>query len=132
MEVVARERYMRLILTLLLMVPAVPAWADWVKHDALGELATFYHDPTTIKRKADIVQVWVYTELGAQLEGVRSSRALHEVDCKELRRRTLRRTSFSGPMMSGEIVGEHSTGIWNDAPDTALLKIICPAPPPRQ
>ena len=124
---------MRLILTLLLlMVFAVPVRADWVKHGGLGELATFYHDPTTLKRKGDIAHVWVYTELGAQLEGVRSSRALYEFDCKELRRRTLRRTSFSGPMMSGEIVGEHAAGWWNDAPDSTLLKIICPEPPPRQ
>jgi Surface-adhesin protein E len=123
---------MRLILPLLLMALAVPAWADWVKHGDLGELATFYYDPTTIKKKDNMVRVWVYTELGAQLDGERSSRALYEIDCKDWRRRTLQRTSFSGPMMSGEIVGENAAGRWNDASDSTLLKIICPAPPPRQ
>lgn len=123
---------MRLILTLLLTTLALPAWADWVKHGSVGELASFYYDPTTVKRKGDVVRVWVYTELAAQVEGERSSRALYEIDCKEGKRRTLQRTWYSGPMMSGEIVGEHIAGRWNDAPDSSLLKIICPEEKPRQ
>jgi hypothetical protein len=96
---------MRLALVLLLMTLAVPTRAEWVEY-GWRPLGSSYYDPTTIKKGGNMVRVWVFTDNGARFDGQWSRRALLEFDCKEGRKRTLQATSFSGPMMSGEIVSK--------------------------
>jgi len=43
---------MRPILTLLLMILAAPAWAEWVRY-AEDAVASYYYDPATIKKRGN-------------------------------------------------------------------------------
>jgi hypothetical protein len=116
------------------MTLAGTARADWVKYLDMefGLTAKYYYDPTTIRRQNDMVLVWVYSELSEPMRKVgedgeweQSFRTHYEIDCKHQRRRALRGTTFSGPMMSGEIVNERGVGEWKDASSLTLLKILC-------
>lgn len=125
----------RLALTILFLLFTHPAWAEWEKYDE-SPLATFYYDPTTIKRHENMMRVWVYTNLRTRMDGQWSTRALYEFDCKKERKRTLQQTSFSGPMMSGEIDSKNSFADareWKDissgSPRESLQGIVCGASP---
>jgi hypothetical protein len=95
-------------------------------------VASSYYDPATVKKGGKMVRVWVFTNLWARVDGQWSRRALKEFDCKEERNRTLQQTSFSGPMMSGEIDSKYSfvrAGKWKDtvpgSPYATLQSIVC-------
>jgi hypothetical protein len=122
---------MRLALVLLLMTFAVPTRAEWVKYDE-RPVASSYYDPATVKKGGNMLRVWVFTNLWARVDGQWSRRALLEFDCKEERNRILQQTSFSGPMMSGEIDSKYSfvhPGKWKDispgSPRATLQSIVC-------
>lgn len=122
----------RVVVTLLVLLFAHSAWAEWVKYDE-RPVASSYYDPATVKKGGNMVRVWVFTNLWARVDGQWSRRALLEFDCKEERNRILQQTSFSGPMMSGEIDTEYSfvrAGKWKDilpgSPRATLQSIVCP------
>jgi hypothetical protein len=121
----------KVVVTLLILLFAHPAWAEWVRYDQ-SPLVSSYYDPTTVKKSGNMVRVWVLTDLVARLDGQWSRRALKEFDCKEKRNRTLQQTSFSGAMMSGEIDSKYSfvrAGEWKDissgSPRATLREIVC-------
>lgn len=121
----------RLVVTLLVLLFAHSAWAEWVKYAEIP-IASSYYDPATVKKSGNMVRVWVFTNLWARVDGQRSRRALLELDCKKERNRVLQQTSFSGPMMSGEIDSKFSfvrAGQWKDiargSPRATLQSIVC-------
>jgi hypothetical protein len=121
----------RLVVTLLILLFAHSAWAEWVRYDE-SPMASSYYDAATVKKGGNMVRVWVFTDLRARVDGQQSRRALLEFDCKEERNRILQQTSFSGPMMSGEIDSKYSfvrAGKWKDispgSPRATLHSIVC-------
>jgi len=95
---------MRLILTLLLMTLAAPAGAEWVKYSENAQGTMVYYDPTTIKKRGDLVRVWMLQDYRKSQKGAMSIRALEEWNCTEERFRALALDTFSGPMASGQIM----------------------------
>ena len=105
------------ILITLLVLSSVPAYAEWVAigySESLGGY-TVYVDPNTIRRKGDLVKVWVLTDY-TTLHTVAgssflSSKAQNEFDCAEERQHELAVTWFSGNMGNGN-------GVWNNSDET--------------
>ena len=104
---------MRLIVTFLLAMAAIPAGAEWVpigKPGRTGFLSVFsedghYIDPTTITRDGTFRrggEIHDMTEKGSQ--GQRSVLASMEYDCAAKRMRTLNATGKSLRMAKGEII----------------------------
>jgi len=80
---------MRIVLALLLMVAAAPAWAQWVKADDTGN-AIHYIDSTTISKAGQMRKVWVTQYLKEKgPDGEVSRKALLEYDCAGARFRIL-------------------------------------------
>ena len=129
---------MRIVLTVLLAIAAVPAWAEWVpvgKPGRSGFLSVFaedahYIDPSTITRDGNFRRVWEIHDLKEKgSQGERSVLASVEYDCAEKRRRTLKATGKSLRMARGEIIPLRSVfGEWiNLQPgkdDEIFLKIL--------
>ena len=121
----------RIAIALLVLLFAHSAQAEWVKYAEMP-IASSYYDPATVKKRGNVVRVWVFTNLWTRVDGQWSRRALLEFDCKEERNRILQQTSFSGPMMSGEIDSKYSfmrAREWKDiepgSPRATLQTIVC-------
>lgn len=83
---------------------ASAAQAQWIPVAPAGS-AQFFMDKSTLKRKADTVQVWeLVTMEQADGEGVRSSRFLVEYDCKGQRSRGLDMLNYTEPMGAGKLI----------------------------
>ena len=96
---------MHIVLAVLLLFVAVPAWAEWVK---LGESSngTTYIDPTTLRKDGDIRRIFVLFDRKKRDEkGELSLRTLDEFDCKKKQSRPLHMSIFDGPMGSGKQLG---------------------------
>ncbi|HYF18466.1 MAG TPA: surface-adhesin E family protein [Ramlibacter sp.] len=86
---------------------AAPALAadNWVAYGQ-SDAGTFYFDPGTVRTEAGRKQVWRLFELKeARGDGVRSGKALVELDCKGSRFRYLRTMYYAGPMGRGKYLG---------------------------
>jgi len=101
----------------ILELSSVSAYAEWVSigySDSLGGY-TVYVDPTTIRRKGDLVKVWALTDYTTMQTVVAhsflSSKAQNEFDCAEERQHELSVTWFSGNMAKGN-------GVWNNSNET--------------
>jgi hypothetical protein len=80
----------RLAVTLLILLFAHSAWAEWVEYGSGNiPLISSYYDPTTIRKRGDMVTVWILSDLKTPIDGQGSRRALKEFDCKNKRNRTL-------------------------------------------
>ena len=104
---------MRIVLTLLLLIAAAPARAEWVDVDgpSKGFFSTFsrsivyYIDPSTITRDGNFRKVWeIHDRDERGPDGERSVLALVEYDCADKRMRTLNSTGRSRRMAKGEII----------------------------
>jgi hypothetical protein len=104
---------MRILLTLLLLMTAAPAWAQWVKVDtstkkgffALSDDVVYYIDPSSIAREGSVRRVWEIHDLNSKgTQGERSVLASVEYDCKDKRMRTVKATGRSQRMARGEII----------------------------
>ena len=99
------------------VLSSIPAYAEWVTigySESLGGY-TVYVDPTTIRRKGDLVKVWALTDYKT-IQTVAdtsflSSKAQNEFDCAEERQHELSVTWFSGNMGNGN-------GVWNNSDET--------------
>jgi hypothetical protein len=80
---------MRCAITLLLMLAAAPAWAQWMKVDD-AENAIHYIDPATISKVGQMRKVWVtqYPNVRGP-DGELSRRSFLEYDCAGARFRIL-------------------------------------------
>ena len=99
-----------LALITLLVLRSGPAYAEWVK-GAYTESEggyTMWFDPDTIRRKGDLVKIWVLYDHKTKQTVVGSSylseRVQQQYDCAEERYRFLLRTWFSGYMGTGDVV----------------------------
>lgn len=92
---------MRLVLCLLLVIAAMPAWAERM---AMGETqdAIMYIDPTSIRKNGDRSRVWAIQKLKQRdVVGQVSRRNLMEFDSNEEKFRVLTASDHSGPMATG-------------------------------
>ncbi|HEY8068874.1 MAG TPA: surface-adhesin E family protein [Burkholderiales bacterium] len=104
---------MRVVLTLLLILTAAPAWADWVKVGeasktvfyVLSANTDYYIDPSTITKDGNIRKVWEILDLSDKgPHGERSILVSVEFDCLQKLMRMSNATGHSHPMASGEII----------------------------
>jgi hypothetical protein len=126
-------------LLLLLMLVSPPVWAGWVELGPVGEGAdafTIYWDPATLRKTADGRRAWMmgsYEQSWTKSVPYQSFKSLTEVDCAGERTRTLQKVLYSGPMGTGETVGQSNdpTGWRVFIPGSVgdeRLKAICNGP----
>lgn len=125
--------YVSLFITILVLSGA-QAYAEWVEVGTSNNGATVYVDPDTIRRKGDLVKMWILYDFKATQtvlnKSYLSSRSQDEYDCTEDRHRALAATSFSGNMGSGNVRSSYSIkGKWEPVPPggiiQALRKVAC-------
>jgi hypothetical protein len=91
----------------LLVLSSGPVYAEWL---AIFEnpQETIYTDPDTIRRKGEMVKMWLLfdekTQGNVRSISYLSLKAQSEYDCAEERSRLLASTWFSGNMGSGKVV----------------------------
>ena len=122
---------MRVVLTLLLMVAAAPAAAQWVKADD-PENAIHYIDSATISKAGQIRKVWVTQYLKEKgPDGEMSRRAFLEYDCAGARFRVLSISKHSQAMSSGQSLSSQGTTpqepryVPRDMPAATVQRIVC-------
>jgi len=87
-----------------ILLCATTAHAEWIPV-APSNGAQFFMDKTTLKRKADTVQVWELVNMEkVDGEGVRSIRFLVEYDCKGQRSLGLDMLTYTEPMGGGKLI----------------------------
>ena len=125
---------MRVVLTFVLMLAAAPAWAaEWLKVNEDAR-TVFYIRPDSITKSGEFRSAWeLHDSRAPNRAGDRSRQFLNEYDCKTMRVRTLSFSAYSGPMLSGKIVGDFIKPtkwqfIPSDTPVEFMLKLVCSAP----
>jgi hypothetical protein len=125
-----KEDAIRVVLCFLIALVTAPAWAEWVKVVDLDK-ATFYLDPTTIRKDGYLRRVWTVQDLKERYQtGELSRRILKEYDCKNERSRSIVLSLHAGPMVTGNLVDStDSPSDWSaippQTPGSAILKIVC-------
>lgn len=124
----------RLLLITFLLLSSAPAYAEWVGIGTSNNGATVYVDPDTIRRKGDLVKMWILYDFKSTQtvlnKSYSSSRSQDEYDCTKDRHRALAITSFSGNMGSGTVRSSYSIkGKWEPVPPgtitQTLWKVAC-------
>ena len=98
---------MKLLLGLMLLLPATAARAEWTD---VGESDRFitYVDSATIRRNGNFVKMWDLMDYKTMQTvadvSFLSSKTQQEYDCKEERSRLLAFSWFSGQMGNGNVV----------------------------
>ena len=96
-----------LLTTFLLSLACFAANAEWVL-TSTSDAGTAYADPTTKKRTGNVVRIWesITYSKPQVIAGLayQSTRTYKQYDCAEKISQTLQVTTFSGKMMSGEVV----------------------------
>jgi len=110
-------RLKRLLLIALLVLSSAPAYAEWVEIGTSNDGATVYVDPDTIRRKGDLVKMWIlydYKTLQSATGVAHLSDSIQlEANCIEKLQRRLAYTWWSGNMRDGNVVFSHSAeGNW--------------------
>lgn len=102
-----------LALITLLVLSTASAYAEWVQIDKTDEGMSTYVDPTTIRRKGDLVKMWhMFDEKIADTFRGSTFRAQNEYDCAEERSRRLASSYHSGNMGSGKVVATSDESKW--------------------
>lgn len=120
---------MRTALTLLLLLAAAPACADWMKVGESDE-AVIYIDPSTIERNGPIRRLWAMQEV-RQIgpDGVASIRSFEEYDCTDRKFRYLSISAYAAPRAEGQVLFAHKIeDEWNHLPAGATSsknRIVC-------
>jgi len=125
----------RLLLFLLLFLSSGPAYAEWMWiDDKAKDGMTTYANPDTIRRKGDLVTMWVLFDFKTA-EHVADTTHLSfkmqdEYDCTEERTRRLAGRFFSGNMGRGKVVYSNATkDKWEPVPPESvshdLWKLAC-------
>jgi hypothetical protein len=122
---------MRLILTLLLTLAAVPAWAQWVKVDD-AENAIHHIDSGTIGKDGQMRKVWVTQYLKEKGAGGEMARRVFiEYDCAGARFRILSVAKYSGAVPDGKYrlsqqpASQAGPEIPGSIPAVTAQRIIC-------
>ena len=122
---------MRVVITLLLLIAATPAWAEWMKVSETN-VTVHYIDIRTIIYIGQMRRVWVIQDLKKRdPDGELSMRMLNEYDCAEKRWRTLSLSTHSGPMAGGRsLVSGNIPSEWSYLPSgttsgVLIHRIVC-------
>ena len=107
------------------------AWAEW-KEISESDSATYYMDPSTIRKEGNLRKVWeIYDLKTREKDGTMSIRTRMEYDCKNERSRILASSEHSERMAKGTTTFTRSgepTG-WREIPPGSaidfVLKIVC-------
>jgi hypothetical protein len=108
----------RLLLIILLFLSSGPAYAEWVEVVGAGhDQYTLYADPTTVRRKGNMVKMWElsdYKTIQASAgKSYLSYKGQNEYNCTEEQMRILARAEYSGSMGAGETVDSNTDpGKW--------------------
>ena len=129
-----------LILLALTASGLASAQAQWNEVSKARNGDTWAMEAGTAKRVGDSARVWVLINHPLPItnpapyaySGVRSFRALVQIDCKEQRARRLEASYFSQPNGDGRLVGTSENDDWfnvpPDTPDADLMKAACELP----
>lgn len=103
-------RVLRMLALTALALGATGAAQAWV---SIGESAStsYYLDADTVRSEGTVRRVWRLFDLKEERDGVRSGKALIEIDCRRGTYRYLKTMYYSEPMGTGKYVGgrgEHS------------------------
>jgi len=119
---------------LLLVAISTNAVAEWVKFSETEQGTTVYVDPNTIRRSGKKVKMWNMldfkkTQVVAEVP-FRSTKALHEYDCKEERFRMMSLSVHSNNLGLGNTVHSDSdpkqwTPISPTSLESSLLEYVC-------
>jgi surface-adhesin protein E len=122
-----------ILMMLLAVVSSSAAAVEWVRVER-NETTDIYADPATIRRRGDMVKIWILFDHKTPKVFVdkpyRSFMEQDEFDCDEERERQLAGSYHSGNMAEGDVVYTNSNpGKWSPvAPGTVgeiLWKIGC-------
>jgi len=120
----------KLLLTLMLSVVSNSAMAEW-EFVASGKdnLDKCYADPTTIRKKGNIVKMWVMWDYSVvahrgSLKPHKSARVQNEYNCKEETIRQIYATTFSGNMLEGNIIESAEATKWIPVAPSSLGKAL--------
>ena len=122
---------MRLIVALLLIGLAAPAWAEWVRYHVSSKGNSLYYDPSTVTKSGNLRRVWGLQDLKMrQTDGALSRRNLWELNCAGGQYRNLGGTVHSGKMATGNVLSMWNTpSDWYYSPPNSgverLLTIVC-------
>ena len=121
-------------LLVLLLLAATSVRADWVKVGE-NEGAVIYVDPATLEIRGDVRRVWTLTDVKwARGDNVVSFRTLDDFNCKEVRRRTVFRVSYAGPMATGKVIDSGKPtlilfeNVYSYTPGAWQLEYVCKLP----
>ena len=97
----------------LLFLSSGTAYAEWVEvvtSDDHGGYTT-YIDPDTLRRKGNLVKIWILYDFKAaqdeRFHSYISVKRLNEYDCEDERNRNLAYLKYSGPMGTREVVDSY-------------------------
>jgi hypothetical protein len=96
------NRLKRVLPCLLLAAAAGTAHADWVNYGE-SETGLYFFDPATVRAEGATRRVWRLFELREAKDGVKSGKALLEIDCKAGSYRYLRTMYYSATMGQGQV-----------------------------
>ena len=105
------KRLLPISLTLLILSSG-PAYAEWVAVSK-ADTSTGYVDPDTIRRKGNLVKMWILSDfktIQTTAAGISylSQKMQWEYDCAEEQFRMIAGYGYSGQMGTGEIVTSHT------------------------
>ena len=124
------------------LLASAPSWAQaqWSEVSKARNGDVWTMETGTARRIGDNARVWVLINHPLPItnpapyaySGVRSFRALVQVDCKEQRARRLEASYFSQPNGDGRLLGTSENDDWfnvpPDTPDADLMKAACELP----
>ena len=116
--------------TTLLLLTVGPAYAEWVKFVSFTDQGSYsvYVDLDTIRRKGELVKMWVLFDFDTQRVTLPrrvylSMQSLEQFDCAEERSRMLAFTNFAGNMGTGDVVYSNTVeGKWQPLPPESIGK----------
>ena len=129
-----------LVLHALLAGGPASAQAQWNEVSKARNGDVWAMEAGTARRAGDSARVWVLINHPLPItnpapyaySGVRSFRALVQIDCKEQRARRLEASYFSQPNGDGRLLGTSENDDWfnvpPDTPDADLMKAACDLP----
>jgi hypothetical protein len=117
----------KILISILLTMLSTNAFANYIFYSESKDHDTFFYDPSTISKKGDFVDVWIYTNIASN-EG--SLRGYIEINCRNKTLLFLTSTSFSGKDISGKMgitlpADKQPEFIPPNTPYNTLMQLVC-------
>lgn len=120
-----------LVLGLLMSLSSFAHAAEWVKVFENIRGTFFYMDPNTIEHHGRLRRVWeMQSYRNASPEGMLSMKLHKEYDCMEEKGRFLNYVAYTGPKLSGEMMGTVNTpsdwqSVNRNPAGKGVFRIVC-------